>query len=96
MKQLSLLPEVPETEILQAAKVEQLSLLKGSDYLGRKGSSPPPKQALTTSKCWYQGKCGEIVKRFSEDFDGMKLKFCRVKFDDGTFKEVLENHLTIL
>lgn len=95
--QLSLIPDlVPsKTTAQKQANSRQLSL----NILGSVATVPAntkPKQALTTSQAWYNGKLCTIIKRSKEDFDGLILKICTIKTNFGEVLEVPENHITIL
>ncbi len=95
--QLSLIPDlVPaKTTAKKTANSRQLSL----NVLGSVATVPAntkPKQALTTSQAWYNGKLCTVIKRSKEDFDGLILKICTIKTNFGEVLEVPENHITIL
>lgn len=95
--QLSLIPDLVPSKIEQKQQIStrQLSL----NILGSVATVPAnksKKQALTTSQAWYKGKICQVVKRCQENFDGLTIKICLIKFDDGQTLEVLENHLTVL
>ena len=95
--QLSLIPDlIPVKKHTQKdVAVRQLSL----NILGSIATVPAntkPKQALTTSQAWYNGRLCTIIKRSKEDFDGLMIKVCLVKFENGQTLEIPENHLTVL
>lgn len=95
--QLSLIPDlVPaQSAAPQKANSRQLTL----NILGSVATVPvnaKPKQALTTSQVWYNGKICTIIKRCKEEFDGLVIKICLIKLDNGQTLEVPENHLTVL
>jgi len=95
--QLSLIPDlVPAqtTDPKQTAS-RQLTL----NILGSVATVPAdtkPKQALTTSQAWYNGKLCTVIKRSREEFDGLIIKICTIKTQSGEAIEVPENHITVL
>ncbi|OYQ67571.1 hypothetical protein B9G53_01055 [Pseudanabaena sp. SR411] len=95
--QLSLIPDlVPaQTTAPKQTASRQLTL----NILGSVATVPAdtkPKQALTTSQAWYNGKLCTIIKRSKEEFDGLIIKICTIKTQSGEVLEVPENHITIL
>jgi hypothetical protein len=95
--QLSLIPDlVPaQTTGKKQANTRQLSL----NILGSVATVPAntkPKQALTSSQVWYNGKLCTVIKRSKEEFDGITIKICTIKTQSGEVLEVPENHITVL
>lgn len=95
--QLSLIPYlVPaQTTIQKQLSARQLSL----NILGSIATMPvdtKPKQALTKSQAWYNGKLCTVIKRFAEDCDGLKIKLCTIQLENGDRLDVPENHITVL
>jgi len=95
--QLSLIPDLVPAKIesKKQTATRQLTL----NILGSVATVPvnsKPKQALTTSQVWYNGKICTIIKRCKEEFDGLIIKICLVKLENGQTLEVPENHLTVL
>jgi hypothetical protein len=95
--QLSLIPDlVPaQTTAKKQANTRQLSL----NILGSVATVPAntkPKQALTSSQVWYNGKLCTVIKRSKEEFDGITIKICTIKTQSGEVLEVPENHITVL
>jgi hypothetical protein len=95
--QLSLIPDlVPSQPTAPKTKaVRQLSL----NILGSVATVPvdtKPKQALTNSQAWYNGKLCTVIKRGKEEFDGLIIRICTIKTHSGEVLEVPENHVTIL
>jgi hypothetical protein len=95
--QLSLIPDLVPTKTTDKkyANSRQLSL----NILGSIATVPTdtkPKQALTTSQAWYNGKLCTIIKRSKEEFDGLILKICTIKTNFGEVLEVPEQHITVL
>lgn len=95
--QLSLIPDIvaPVISTKKATAAKQLSL----NVLGSVATvvaDKKPKQALTKSEAWYNGKLCTVVKRFTEDFDGLIIKLCAIKTQSGEVLEVPENHITVL
>jgi hypothetical protein len=94
LMQLSLIPDLVPSQptAKKQANSRQLSL----NILGSVATVPvstKPKQALTTSQAWYNGK---IFKRSKEEFDGLTIKICTIKTQSGQILEVPENHITVL
>lgn len=95
--QLSLIPDlVPaQTTAKKQANSRQLSL----NILGSVATVPvstKPKQVLSTSEAWYNGKLCTVLKRSKEDFDGVVIKICTIKTQSGEVLDVPENHITVL
>ena len=95
--QLSLIPDlVPaQTTAQKQTASRQLTL----NILGSVATVPvdtKPKQALTTSQAWYNGKLCTVIKRSKEEFDGLTIKICTIKTQSGEVIEVPENHITVL
>ncbi|WP_055076881.1 hypothetical protein [Pseudanabaena sp. 'Roaring Creek'] len=95
--QLSLIPDlVPaQTTVQQQATSRQLSL----NILGSVATVPAstkPKQILSTSEAWYNGKLCTVLKRSKEELDGLTFKICTIKTHCGQVLDVPENHVTIL
>jgi hypothetical protein len=95
--QLSLIPDLVAHDATQktATNSRQLSL----NILGAVATVPAdkkPKQALTTSSAWYNGRICTVVKRLTENIDGLTLKLCVIRFDDGSSATVPADHLTVL
>lgn len=95
--QLSLIPDlVPaQTTAKKQANSRQLTL----NILGSVATVPAntkPKQVLSTSQAWYNGKLCTVIKRSKEEFDGLIIKICTIKTQSGEVLEVPENHITIL
>jgi|GEM_PF-2516584 hypothetical protein len=97
LMQLSLIPDLVPSQptAKKQANSRQLSL----NILGSVATVPvstKPKQALTTSQAWYNGKICTIIKRSKEEFDGLTIKICTIKTQSGQILEVPENHITVL
>lgn len=95
--QLSLIPDLVPSQAAskKSVAVRQLSL----NVLGSVAKVPvntKPKQVLSTSEAWYNGKICRVIKRSKEEFDGLIIKICTIKTQSGEVLEVPENHLTIL
>jgi len=95
--QLSLIPDLVPAKIesKKQTATRQLTL----NILGSVATVPVDtikKQALTTSQAWYKGRICQVVKRCIEEFDGLIIKICLIKFDNGQTLEVPESHLTVL
>ncbi len=95
--QLSLIPDLVPAKATakKQANSRQLSLnILGS--VATVAANTKPKQALTTSQAWYNGKLCTVVKLSKEEFDGLIIKICTIKTQSGEVLEVPENHLTVL
>lgn len=95
--QLSLIPDLVPAQNTpkNQPSTRQLSL----NILGSIATVPTdskPKQALTTSQAWYNGKICTVIKRSKEEFDGLIIKICTIKTQSDEVLEVPENHITIL
>lgn len=94
--QLSLIPDLVEPKASKKSiRTQQLSL----NVLGSIATVPAntkPKQVLSASTAWYQGQICTVIKRYTEDLDGLKIKLCTIKTESGKRIEVPENHITVL
>ncbi|PZU92573.1 MAG: hypothetical protein DCE90_17990 [Pseudanabaena sp.] len=97
MTQLSLIPDLVPAKAEKKAQTSarQLTL----NILGSVATVPAntkPKQVLSTSEAWYNGKLCTVLKRSKEDFDGVVIKICTIRTHCGGVLDVPENHITIL
>jgi hypothetical protein len=95
--QLSLIPDIVSAE--PTAKVQSNARQLSLNILGSIATVPAdtkPKQVLSNSQAWYQGRLCKVVKRYSESFDGLTLKLCTIKLESGDLLDVPQDHITIL
>lgn len=95
--QLSLIPDLVPSQATykKSTATRQLSL----NVLGSVATVPAntkPKQVLSTSQAWYNGKLCTVTKRFAETLDGLTIKLCTIRLENGKLFDVPENHITIL
>lgn len=94
--QLSLIPDLVQPQTFKAAKTTQQLSLNVLGSIATVPANTKPKQVLSTATAWYQGQICTVIKRYTEEMDGLKIKLCTIKTELGRLLEVPENHITVL